>query len=419
MEVWRRNEVLMHWLAFFTGLFMIWNGFILLFYASVGLSLAKIGIIVAITAVITLIFEIPSGMFADHFGRKNAIIVGNLAALLVPTFLFFGNSFFHFALAAGFMGLVFAFESGSREALVYDGFKQAKKEKKYKKFLGLNQAVAMYVAAVSLIIGGLIATVDFRLLFAIGIFVGLCRVVVSLLFVEVTLSTKKEKLFSRFVEGFKHVFHTRELFYLVMYYVSVAGIVYSLYKFHQLYLEMVGFSIVIIGIVFSGMYLFAGFSGNRIHQIEKLISTKKIFLLMPLVVGILYLIMGFLPSYIAGFLVLIEAVFVGGISFPLLMNFFNEFSPSWQRATVISISNFLMGFVVIVVSLLVGLLSDVIGLPAVYVILGVVLLLSGLFIYNKLLTFKKINDLFIEKEKKIKRKNKKIRSSKLGTYGIL
>ena len=46
------------------------------FFESKGLSLAEVYYLQAIFAFVVVVFEVPSGYFADVFGRKNALVVG-------------------------------------------------------------------------------------------------------------------------------------------------------------------------------------------------------------------------------------------------------------------------------------------------------------------------------------------------------
>ena len=58
------------------------DAFLLLFFLENGISYTQIGIIYATREIIINIFEIPSGIIADTYGRKNSLIAAFLAYII-------------------------------------------------------------------------------------------------------------------------------------------------------------------------------------------------------------------------------------------------------------------------------------------------------------------------------------------------
>ncbi len=101
-----------------------------LFYLSRGLSYFQIFFLYATITVATFIFEVPTGIIGDKYGRKTSIILGIFGWILFGVGFFFANSFGFFIVLFILLGINLTFISGSDEALIYDSLKQDKKETK-------------------------------------------------------------------------------------------------------------------------------------------------------------------------------------------------------------------------------------------------------------------------------------------------
>lgn len=87
-----------------------------------GLSLAAVPLAVGLYSATAVAFELPSGMAADRWGRKNCFLVSQ--ALLLPGLglLALGQGMAVVLAAMAFQGLARAFSSGSLDALVVEEF---------------------------------------------------------------------------------------------------------------------------------------------------------------------------------------------------------------------------------------------------------------------------------------------------------
>lgn len=93
----------------------VWYGF-----ASQRLSAPQVGVYFSVVYATQLIAEIPTGAFADKFGRRKSALCGAYLMPIMPLLLYFGHSFSAYLIAAVLYGLAAAFLSGSLDALLYD-----------------------------------------------------------------------------------------------------------------------------------------------------------------------------------------------------------------------------------------------------------------------------------------------------------
>ncbi len=93
--------------------------YLMLYLIGSGLTLFQIGILYSIRETLVYVLEIPSGILADHWGRKKELILCFLFYMSSFVAFFFGMTMVHFAIAMALFGLGEAFRSGSHKAMIY------------------------------------------------------------------------------------------------------------------------------------------------------------------------------------------------------------------------------------------------------------------------------------------------------------
>lgn len=92
-----------------------WFGF-----ASERITASQFGVYLAIGYIVGLIAEVPTGAFADSFGRKQSAVIGALCGVLIPLIVYIGGDFSAYIIAAIVAGIGSAFISGSLESHLYE-----------------------------------------------------------------------------------------------------------------------------------------------------------------------------------------------------------------------------------------------------------------------------------------------------------
>ena len=90
------------------------------FFMAKGLSLADIFYLQAVFATSIVVFEAPSGYFADMFGRKTALVIGSIIHGLAYLYLNFADDFASLILFEIMAGIAASLLSGADLALLYD-----------------------------------------------------------------------------------------------------------------------------------------------------------------------------------------------------------------------------------------------------------------------------------------------------------
>ncbi|MBP3410290.1 MAG: MFS transporter, partial [Clostridia bacterium] len=128
--------------------------------AARGFTLVEIGLAESCFHLASLLFEVPSGVISDVFGRKKSMVLSQLMFVLSAIGMAFSNQLAGVCLALVLDAWGYNFASGAREALAYDSMKEAGQADKYMDFSSrelsiyrLGNAAAILCAGLALMIG--------------------------------------------------------------------------------------------------------------------------------------------------------------------------------------------------------------------------------------------------------------------------
>lgn len=149
--------------------------FLVLFWLSLGLNFFQVGILVAFQNVLINAMEIPSGAFADLYGRKTCMLI-SLASYVISFILFaVAQSFAMLFLPLVFYAVGDAFRTGTHKAMIFDWLKMSGRLDERTKVYGYTRSWSNYGSAFSVVIAAfiMIAFRDFRLVFWLSVIPGL------------------------------------------------------------------------------------------------------------------------------------------------------------------------------------------------------------------------------------------------------
>ncbi|MGH8836768.1 MAG: MFS transporter [Actinomycetes bacterium] len=129
-----------------------------LFMTGIGFDAAGVGVMAAVYAVVVPIVEVPSGLLADRWSRRGVLILGCVAAVVSVTIGGLSQNVATYMVAALFLGIFFAMQSGTFESIVYDTLvEETGSSDGFERVIGrvrLTESVALVASALA---GGVIA----------------------------------------------------------------------------------------------------------------------------------------------------------------------------------------------------------------------------------------------------------------------
>ena len=140
---------------FFSGL-RITDAVWVALLAARGFSLWEIGVAESVFHVVSLTFEVPSGMAADLLGRRKTLVAGGVCMVLSNLLMAFAPDLFFICLAMALSALANAMFSGTASALTYDSLKQCGRTDDYLRVSANCSQLSMLATAV----GSLASTLE-------------------------------------------------------------------------------------------------------------------------------------------------------------------------------------------------------------------------------------------------------------------
>jgi MFS family permease len=327
-----------------------------------GITFAQIMILQAIFTFSMFLFEIPTGVIADRFGRKTSLILSGLvtgiAALIYASYA----NFWIFALGEVLWAIGSTLASGADSALVYDSLKQNNGEKKSKSIFNRIESIGLVAMMISAPLGSLVAKqfgINWAMILtSIPMFLA---VVIGLSFKEPPTGEKKEhrNYFKILKTGLQYFREHRILKILTLDYVAIITLSFFLIWVYQVVLKNLNFPLEYYGFVHAGIVIAEIIVLNSIIKIEVALNSKKKYILFSyLLVGVCYLILAFsMNIYIAIACMLI----IGGFGMtmkPLFYSYMNKYIESKNRATVLSAVSMSKSIVAAISNVIFGYLVD-------------------------------------------------------------
>ncbi len=147
------------------------EAYLILFLMSQGISLLEVGILIAVREAIVNLFEIPSGIIADYFGRKKELYLCFFFYMIAFVFFFMSNAFWLAMIAMIFYGLGEAFRSGTHKAMIYTYLDQKGWSNEKSFVYGRTRSFSLIGSGISSLIGIILilAVPDVRYIFLFSI----------------------------------------------------------------------------------------------------------------------------------------------------------------------------------------------------------------------------------------------------------
>jgi len=345
--------------------FLFFLPIIIVFFQDNGLSLTQIFVIEAIFSLGLVLFEIPTGAFADNFGKRKSLILGGIVWIFSLLIFAFSRSFYNFVFAYLLFALGSALISGADTALFYDILGDRVEHKKFKKYQGNAKMIGLITISVTSLFGGYIASFSMRYTFiASAIAMSFMLLVLCSINHKEVKKSKRQAYFDIVKISFSIIKKSRLLLWLFVY-SSVFMLVFKLTQpSMQIYMNLASLDIEYFGFASSFFFLVGAIASKLTYFFEK--SFKKysyfvsgILLVIPIFVLSQFVFKsGFLTFGIVFFSISINSIFV---QHDILMN-----SPQSKHSTILSFNNFFDRLSMVAISPIFGFLMDRIGVKDMF-----------------------------------------------------
>ena len=360
--------------------FMIVMPIIVLFFEKHGLSLTQIMILQATYSFTVAILEIPSGFFADIYGRRLSLFYGSILTFIGYLIFSFFSGFNEFFIAEILLGIGGSLISGADSALIYDTLLQLKKDEDYTKVEGKNYGIGNVSEGIAGIIGGFLAITSLDLPVYIQTFVLFFSIPISYSLVEPESSYKLAKSIKSIWLVVKETFFEKNKLKWYIIYSSSMGIgTLSIAWFVQPFLIEIETPLFYYGIIWAGLNIITGITSYYSY----LFKHKNLLIYISLIMVISFILLGYNIS-MYGLIFIVFIYLIRGIITPTLRNLININSSSERRATVLSLRSFIIRISFAIIAPILGYITDYSDISFVFYSLAMIVGLSSILAVYKL-----------------------------------
>lgn len=365
------NLKLYNFYSIFTELLIV-GPVIVLILMQKGLSFSEITLLQAISALAVVLFDIPTGAFADKFGKKYSMFLGAVSwgvALLIYAFF---TDFLHLAFAEVLFGLGISFKSGAASALIYDSLKGLGRELDFQKIEGRAMSIIFFSQAFGSILAGFAFKMNINLPLIISACFMAFTALISLFFTEPVIErivdVRKGSFFTQIKESAKYIqAHPKikgVIFHFMFFYVFLR----SSFWLYQPYMESIHIPVEYFGFIFFAFNITASLASNRVSVFVKYTKPRTMAVVSSLLISSFF-ILGVTTTAFGVLAILLQQV-ARGIYLPLISKYINKHTISQRRTTVLSFNTF-AGNILYALSIpTIGILKDNTNLHTTLVVLG-------------------------------------------------
>jgi MFS family permease len=308
-----------------------------------------------------IVFQIPTGLLGDRYGRKIVLFLGEL--LFAVGLLGFGLSttFDQYLISNVIWALGVCFVVSGDTPFVYDTLVELKREKEFTKIMGYSNAVMFSVNALAYMVGGYVAysldRLDITLIVSAGIMtVGLSTI---LLLKEPKVErTQFESYVTQFKEGFRHVVRTKTILILIMFQILIQVAVYVMAVFRAIYMgESLGFDYFQIGLFYASFSIVGAFIVREASRFESYAGEKKALVFM-YVAMFASLVVVFMVRSIEAIVVQYLIYAVADLQSPIVGGYINKRVDSAHRSTIAAISSVMFTGILVTVEVSAGFVAE-------------------------------------------------------------
>jgi MFS family permease len=368
---------------------LIW-GVNTLFLLDAGLSLTEAFTANAAFTAGMVLFEVPTGVIADTFGRRASFILG-AATLLVTTAAYLGlwyveAGIWWWILVSALIGLGFTFFSGATEAWLVDALSATGYEGAIESVFGRGQTVAGAATLIGTIAGGFLGQVSLGLPYVARSVLLLVVIVAAWLWMhDLGYEPARGVAVGEQVRGIlrasiRHGFGNPPIRMFMLGAPFAAGVgIWAFYAFQPYLLDLFGNpdATYLAGIAAAVFAMAQIVGGSSVGVARKVFRTRTGVITTEVVIGSLALVGVGLAEMLdvpIGFWVAIGLLtltaLVSAISGPMQQAYMNGCIPSEQRATVLSFASLMGSAGGVVAQPALGRVADVYSLGTGYIVAG-------------------------------------------------
>ena len=380
--------------------------YLIIFLLADGVTFTQIGLLMAFREIIIYVFEIPSGVIADQFGKKKELLLCFTFYIISFVFFFLQAGFGVYLVAMLFYGLEDAFRSGTHKAMIMQ-YLQERKWGDHKSYVyGRTRSYSMIGSAISSILSVLMVIYlpALRWVFLVCIIPYIADFILILTYPQSLDHSAGEHIQFSFALFWKETWRSLKVSFskpilrnFLINSSAFQGTVKSIKDYVQPLLVStlaIGFVLsddnsikIILGLFYFIMNLINSAASRNAYRFSDHFGEVKVINYTFLILGVTIFFTGLASMANLSVLIMIFFVIINAfnnIRRPVMVGTLSDIIEPNQRASVLSIESQMTSVFTAIGAFLIGFSIDRLGLSYSFLILGVLLGISQVVLAIKI-----------------------------------
>jgi len=360
-----------------SGMFSI--AIIMPFYGQNGLKVSEAMTLQALFAVALMILEVPTGYFADRYGRKKSIIIGSIFSTFGYLAYSMSYGFQAFLVSEIILAVGCSFVSGADSALLYDTRQESPEGGGYIKLEGNSSFVGLLSEGLTSFVGGsLLALISLRVPIYCDAALAFLAVPVACTLIEPPRHTvNRESSLKVMWRVMKYSLHGHtEIKWLIIFSSVVSAATLNMVWLIQVYWANTGVPLKFFGAMWASLLIVAAIVASQAHRIEDYLERRISLVAMIALPVAGYLILSATMAMWSAVFILLFYV-TRGMNDPITKSYINGLVSSDDRATILSVRNLIGKLIFSIVVMPIGMIHDTVSLQGALGVSGGIFLVGG------------------------------------------
>ncbi len=390
-EIIHKKQIFKFGLYGFLKNLKFFEPFFIVFLRQSGLEFLEIGLLYSIREIIIYIFEVPSGVIADRYGKKTELVICFLFYISSFILFFIGKDFYTYIPAIILYGLGEAFRSGTHKAMIMSYLDKNNIIESKSQVYGKTRSYSLVGSTVSSLaaIGLYFYFSSIAWLFIIAIIPYILDMFLIISYPKY-LNEKQDISFSfkgfikENINSIKYVFKNIRILKLLIGSSSYNAGFKSVKGYIQPLIETIALSVILftvlsvqdntviyIGVIYAFIYLISSFASLNAHRFANHFSKEKVIGIMWILSGLSFLILSIYTAnlFVLVFVFLSIYVFLN-IRKPLIIEKIGDATEDNKRASVLSVESQFTSILIAIFAPVLGYIADVYSISFMLFLVG-------------------------------------------------
>lgn len=353
--------------------------YLIIYLVSSGYTLFQVGLLISIREFVMYVFEIPSGIIADAYGRKKELYLCFIFYIISFILFYLASNFMLIVIAMTFFGLGEAFRSGTHKAMIYTYLEEKGWETEKAFVYGRTRSFSLIGSAISslLAIVLILNVPSTRYIFLVSTLPYLLDLLLIMTYPQSLNGEiiKDEKFVNIAKKYIASIFKNKLLVKVIVSSSSFEAIFKSAKDYIQPILETViiasGFAIanqtsddslkIVLGLSYGFIFLLSSLASRRAYLLKNFASSEKLMNIFNLSLAMAFALLAwFIKIHLTGMIILMFLVIymLKDLRKPIFVDVVDVYMDKQHRATVMSIESQIKALIIILVSPFIGWIAD-------------------------------------------------------------